>query len=241
MSKQPTRRVRFVESIALAPDTKHFVFDALDGPMFDFEPGQYVCLLKSFNGETARRYYSIASAPQGSGRFELCIRPVPDESPFGSYLAEMQPGDELACIGPGGTFRLACPVRDSLCLAAGTGITPLRAMLRHLFAGDVDRGGGHSITLLFGARDEDRLYFREEFEDLERRWPNFRFLPTLSRAGNGWRGRRGHVQAHLDETLEGRAKDIDVYLCGPRAMVADVRGALAQRGFDEQAVLHEKW
>ena len=241
MSEQPTRHVQLVESVPLAPDAKHFVFEAPEGPKFEFEPGQYVCLLKSLGGETVRRYYSIASAPQANGRFELCVRPVPDDSPFGSYLAAMQPGDQLECIGPEGKFRLAQPFRDSVFLAAGTGITPLRSMLRHLLAGDVDRSAGHAVTLLFGARDQDWLYYRDEFEDLERRRPNFRLRPTLSQAGNDWPGRRGYVQAHLDEVLTERVDGIDAYLCGPKAMVADVRTELAQHGFDEQAVHYEKW
>ena len=241
MSAQPTRGVRLVESVALALGTKHFVFEASERPSFDFEPGQYVCLLKSFNGETIRRYYSIASAPADNGRFELCIRPVPDDSRFGVYLAEMQPGDELECVGPGGTFRLAQPVRESLFLAAGTGITPLRSMLQHLLAGGNDRSGGHVVTLLFGAKDRDWLYYREEFEELERRRPNFHFRPTLSRAADNWDGRRGYVQAHLEDVLQGRAEDIDAYLCGPKAMVAAVRTELEQRGFDDRALLYEKW
>ncbi len=241
MSTQQARRARLIESAALAPDARHFVFEASDGQAFDFEPGQYVCLRKSLGEETFRRYYSIGSAPEGDGRFELCIRPVPDGSVFGSYLENMRPGDELECTGPGGRFRLAEPVRDSFFLAAGTGIAPLRSMLRHLLAGDTDRSGGRAITLLFGARGQDWLYYREEFEELERRRPNFRFQPTLSRAGDDWRGRRGYVQTHLDEVIDGRALGTDAYLCGPKAMVADVRTDLAQRGFDERAVLYEKW
>ena len=241
MSTQQTQRARLIESAALAPDAKHFVFEVSDGQAFDFEPGQYVCLRKSFGEQASRRYYSIGSAPEGDGRFELCIRPVPGGSPFGSYLEKMHPGDELEYTGPRGKFRLAEPLRDSVFLAAGTGIAPLRSMLRRLLAGDTDRSGGRAITLLFGARDHDWLYYREEFEELERRRPNFRFRPTLSRAGDDWRGRRGYVQTHLDEVIDGRALNTDVYLCGPKAMVADVRTELAQRGFDERAVLYEKW
>ena len=232
-------RARLVESMTLAPDARHFVFEVVDASRFDFEPGQHVCLLKKFGEEAFRRCYSVASAPEGTNRFELCIRPVSNGRLFGDYLGAMQPGDELDCLGPGGKFSLADPLRDSLFLAAGTGITPLRSMLKQLLAGTSDLSNGHEITLLFGARDIAWLYYREEFEDWERHRANFHFAPTLSRPGDGWQGRQGYVQSHLDEALDGRS-DVDAYLCGPKAMVADVRSELAQRGFDERAVHYEK-
>ena len=145
------------------------------------------------------------------------------------------------CKGPGGSFRLANPVRDAVFLAAGTGITPLRAMLRHLLAGDADSNTRAQFTLLYGARTPEGLYFRDEFEDLARRRENFRFWPTISGPEKQWSGRRGRVQDHLQEALVNQGQGLDFYLCGPKAMVNDVRAVLAASGFDEQAVHYEKY
>ena len=237
----PARRVRLKRVSAPSADTRHLVFEVTDAKPFDFEPGQYVCLSKTLNGQRVERHYSIASAPDIRGRFELCVKPVGDGSPFGNFLAQVTPGEEFECRGPDGTFRLVEPLRDTIFLAAGTGITPFRAMLRHLLAGPHDRSGGRAITLIFGARRPEGLYFRSEFEQLESERPNFRFQPTVSGLATGWTGRRGHVQHHLEEVLGNGHDATDVYLCGPKAMVNEVRAELTASGFDERAIHYEKY
>jgi NAD(P)H-flavin reductase len=97
-----------------------------------------------------------------------------------------------------------------------------------------------AITLLFGVRYESHLMYRSEFEDLAARFPQFRFWPTLSRPDETWPGRAGHVQAHLLEAV-GARRDMDVYLCGLKPMVDDVRAILKGMGFDRKQILYEKY
>ena len=75
---------------------------------------------------------------------------------------------------------------------------------------------------------------------MARKFPHFRFLPTLSRARNPGRGRSGHVQAHLQEAI-GDRRDVDVFLCGLKLMVDDVRNILKEMGFDRKQILFEKY
>ncbi len=237
----PARKVLLKDVAAPAVDTRIFVFQPADAEPFEFEPGQYVCLGTTLNGEKINRYYSIASGPHPADTFELCVKPVGDGSPFGEYLARIAPGEEFECSPPGGTFRLKEPLRDTVFVAAGTGITPFRAMLRHVLAGPEDRSQGRSITLIFGARRSDGLYFRDEFEQLESKRRHFRFWPTISGPDADWTGRRGRVQSHLDEALGNRRDATDVYICGPKAMVDDVRARLIASEFDERAIHYEKY
>jgi NAD(P)H-flavin reductase len=58
---------------------------------------------------------------------------------------------------------------------------------------------------------------------------------------NGWEGRQGYVQAHLDALLKGRQPAIDFYLCGRPVMVGEVCRRLRQAGFDESALIYEKF
>jgi ferredoxin-NADP reductase len=236
---RPSRPVRLKRIAAPAPNTRHLIMEVADSQPFDFEPGQHVCLSATVNGERIDRYYSIASEPDGRGVFELCVKPVGDGSPFGDYLAQVKPGETFECAAPGGSFRLANTARDAIFLAAGTGITPLRAMLRHSLA--TNGVSGPELTLIFGARQPEELYFRDEFETLAQTRKNFNFWPTISGPPNDWPGRRGRVQQHLQEALGNRLTGVDVYLCGPKAMVDDVRAALTASGFDERAVHYEKY
>ncbi len=231
---RPERRTaRLVRSATLAPKVARMEFEVVDQPSFDFRPGQHIGMMQEREGELVRRCYSIASAPNGTNRFELCVA--------GSFLAEPEPGMSVDLEGPAGIFLLRDPLRKSVFLAHGTGIAPIRAMLQHLFADGQAAPEHPPMTLIFGARTPERLYFREEFEGIERRRPNFQFRPTLSRAGNGWSGRQGYAQAHLGEALGNDDRAVDVYFCGCREMVSEVRAQLLERGFDEEAIIHEKY
>ena len=70
--------------------------------------------------------------------------------------------------------------------------------------------------------------------------PTFRFWPTLSRADSSWTGRSGHVQSHLLRSSR-RTPDLDIYICGLKAMVDDVRAILKGLGFDRKQIIFEKY
>jgi ferredoxin-NADP reductase len=226
-------QARLIESVELGPDLRHFVFEA-DTDRLDFLPGQFVSFSDSIGGKEITRAYSLASPPNGTNRFELCLNRVP-EGIFSRRLFAMQPGETVAMRQPLGMFVLRQPARDSLFVATGTGIAPFRSMLKaHL------NDSSLQFTLLFGVRYESHLMYRDEFEEMARHHPRFRFWPLLSRATPEWTGRTGHVQAHLEEALGGR-RDVDVYLCGLKLMVDDVRGMLKTLGFERKQILYEKY
>ena len=127
------------------------------------------------------------------------------------------------------------PPRDSLFIATGTGIAPMRSMLQANLT-----ASSPAFTLLYGVRHESHLMYRNEFQDLQERFPQFRFWPVVSRPESVWIGRRGHVQHHLEQALGDRT-DLDVYLCGLKAMVDDVRALLKGKGFDRKQIGYEKY
>jgi NAD(P)H-flavin reductase len=241
MSSAIDQPVRLVATRPLHDQTRHFVFEFPGLASFVFQPGQHVCLTKSFDGEQVKRYYSIASAPDGSNRFELCIDVEHEGSVLGLYLAEMKPGQELGCRGPSGSFHLRTPVRDSIFVAGGTGISPIRSMILYLLNEAEDRSGGGELTLVYGVRDPQRLFYYEEFEELARRYTRFHFCPTLSRSCPDWTGRTGYVQSHLQDLLTRPAEQMDAYLCGPKAMVEQVRKLLEEAGFARDSIVYEKY
>ena len=136
---------------------------------------------------------------------------------------------------PLGTFTLRQPLRDSLLIATGTGIAPFRSMLKIALQPD-----SPGFTLLFGVRHESHLLYRQEFAAMEQEFPKFHFWPTLTQPGPDWTGRNGRVQTHLSEAI-GERKDIDIYLCGLRPMVDDVRQILKGMGFDRKQIRYEKY
>jgi CDP-4-dehydro-6-deoxyglucose reductase len=225
---------RLIESREAGPDVRHFVFEAPELPVLAFRPGQFVSFNTEINGRKVTRAYSIASAPDGN-RFELCLNRV-REGLFSPHLFAMQPGGEVRMTGPLGYFVPRTPFRDSVFVATGTGIAPFRSFL---LSKEIDLAN-HRVTLLFGARYEAGLLYRGFFEKLSAEHQNFRFLPTITRPEPNWNGRTGWVQEHLDEALAGRT-NVDVYICGLKAMVDAVRSLLRARGFERDQVVYEKY
>ncbi len=153
-----------------------------------------------------------------------------------AWLFKLEPGESVAFKGPLGSFTPRQPLSDSVLIATGTGVAPFRSFLQSETVLDSDR----DVTLLLGARYEESLLYRSEFEELEKSHPGFRFLPTITRPAAGWTGLTGRVQVHLDSVLAGRT-DLDVYVCGLRAMVDEIRSLLAARGFEKRQIIFEKY
>jgi CDP-4-dehydro-6-deoxyglucose reductase len=225
---------RLVESHVIAPEVKHFTFDVPEVEQLPYLPGQFVSFSRDFDGKRVTRAYSTASAPKGNC-FELCLNRVQDGI-FSPWLFLLEPGATVEMKGPLGYFTWKHPVRDSVLVATGTGIAPFRGMLMSYLRA----GGSSAITLVYGVRYEESLLYRDEFADLARTYPTFRFLPTLSRPDAGWQGRCGHVQSHVLEVLADR-RDVDVYICGLKLMVDDVRARLKQLGVDRRQIVFEKY
>jgi CDP-4-dehydro-6-deoxyglucose reductase len=216
----------------------HFEFEVPGVKDFSFTPGQFISVIDRENGKEVTRAYSIAS-PRSGNTFALCLNRVPDGI-VSRWLFELTPGDEVEMHEPLGYFTLRHPGRRAVFIATGTGIAPFRSMLLdHL-----PRTQPH-VTLLFGVRYEEGLLYGEELETLAAQYPNFKFLPTVTRPSDGWHGRTGRVQQHLDEALAIRTPEelstIDVYICGLKEMVDDVRKQLKQRGLDRKQIIYEKY
>ncbi len=241
MSSSNPQPVKLVESLTINHEVRHLVFEAQEAPEFDFVAGQHISLGAVVDGERVERHYSIASAPDGSKHFELCVKVGHDDSVFGRHLATLPPGAQLECSGPAGTFRLKEPVRDSVFVASGTGVAPLRAMLMSLVGGEEDRSGGADLTMIFGTREPDWGLYCAEFQALAELLTNVHFWLTVSRPPEGWKGRRGRVQQHVREALRERSRPVDVYLCGHSAMVKEVRQSLTEAGLDEDSIIYEKY
>jgi ferredoxin-NADP reductase len=229
---------RLVRSVPLSGETKHLEFAVEDLPCFDFAAGQFVSMKEPHNGHEITRAYSIASPPRGDNTFDLCLNRVP-EGFFSNFLCDLPEGATVPFHGPHGYFVLKSPVRDSLFIATGTGIAPIRGMLQWLLA-DPARHQGREFWLVFGVRYEGDLYYNDEFLQLAREHPNFHYIPTLSRDNPGWSGARGYVQEHVRRLAHGRI-DMDAYICGLKDMVLANRDLLKQLGWDRKAILYERF
>lgn len=261
-----TARLERKECISESTQCYHFVFVLDELESFPFSAGQFVsAVAEDANGKQQTRAYSIASAANGN-RFELCVNRV-ENGFFSNHLADLPDlpiGGTIRIHGPHGHFILQSPITDSILVATGTGIAPMRGYTQWLFPEDgPDRSEGKDIWLVYGTRYETDIYYHEEFEALALRKPNFHYLATLSRAQESWTGPRGYVQDHVARIVEERAArlglslpqpapdpmipakeltfDAYAYICGLNNMVSGVRDRLAGYGWHRKQIVFERY
>ena len=242
MALPPTIEVRLVEKRQLTPAVRELTFERTDGVTFAFEAGQWVSLVLPHPEGELRRAYSIASPPFGSPRFEVAITQV-EGGPGSTFLHDLPLGATLTAIGPQGFFtRPFHKSGPSLFVATGTGITPLRSMIRTA----ASAGSVMPLWLVAGVRTEGDIIYRDELESLAQANPHVRVEFTLSRANDEWRGRRGYVQTHVKELWnELEALGLGpphAYICGLQKMVGAVRELLRKEmGVPREQVHAERY
>lgn len=236
MTLPPTFPIRLLSVRTLSPSVREMLFQREDGPL-DFEAGQWLSLqLPVESTSVLRRSYSIASAPNGTDKFEMAITLV-QGGPGSALLHRLEPGDMLQATGPQGFFTRE-ENTPSLFVATGTGITPLRSMIHAaLRAGATD-----PMALLLGVRHEEDILYREEMTALQREHPNFSFHITLSRPHEHWTGHRGYVQEHVQKILTslGKQPAPHIYICGMDRMVKAVRDLLRKQLDVPRARVHSE-
>lgn len=231
---------RLARSISLSGATKHLEFQVESIERFDFVPGQFVSIKqRKPDGKEHTRAYSIASAPRTSNTFDLCLNRV-DEGFLSNWLCDLEVGTTVEFHGPHGLFILREPRLDSVFIATGTGIAPIRGMVQWLFE-KPERHAGHEYWLVYGTRFEENMYYRDEFEQIAREHANFHYAPTLSRCGELWTGCKGYVQDHV-RGIVGERKDMRAYICGLHQMVDANRKLLKEElAWDRKQIVFERY
>jgi CDP-4-dehydro-6-deoxyglucose reductase len=221
----------------MSPSVRGLTFRLLDESPFEFQPGQWVSLELPVSEAGLIRAYSIASPPRADHTFELAVTHVPD-GPSAEYLYGLAPGDRLHITGPFGTFHLREPIdRPIYFVATGTGVAPFRSMIHDLLE---RRHVRMAMTLIFGVRTPHDILYTADFDGWQRKHDNFTFIPTLSRPPEGWTGAVGYVQQTCERILR-PWREADIYVCGVRKMVDDVRGRLKEWGYDRKVVHYERY
>jgi ferredoxin-NADP reductase len=202
--------------------------------------GQHVDVrLTADDGYQAQRSYSIASAPEDE-RLMLTVERL-EEGEVSPYLFDvLRPGDSLEFRGPiGGYFVWQATLGGPLMLlAGGSGVVPLRAMLRHRAA----MRSGVPARLLYSARSMSELIYREELtrgagsDGIEILFTLTRDWPT------DWTGYRRRIDpALLREIVWPPTERPLVYICGPAGFVETASAALVQLGHDASRIRTERF
>jgi NAD(P)H-flavin reductase/ferredoxin/2-polyprenyl-6-methoxyphenol hydroxylase-like FAD-dependent oxidoreductase len=206
---------------------------ALDGPL-DYAPGQYAQLRVP---ETqAWRSYSFLQANSTGSELQFLIRIIPN-GVMSAYLTDQCLADSAIEIrGPKGSFRLRSSNRPIVLLAGGTGISAIMSMAEHLANSD----NPSQVKLFYGVNDGDDLVLTEQLERLSQLNPRFEWKAIVQKRTDRWAGPCGFV-TDLLQPEDFASGEVDVYLCGPPAMVDAGRKWLAETGLTNANLYYEKF
>ena len=226
-----------VELVAETALTKSIVLDLPGWP--GHRAGQHVDIrLTAGDGYQAQRSYSIASAPEDD-LLALTVERL-DDGEVSPYLTDvLEPGDELELRGPiGGYFVWEASLPGPLQLiAGGSGIVPLRAMLRHWNAA----GRPVPVRVLYSARSLEDAIYREELVGLANGDLDVRIALTRAWPAD-WSGHRGRVDRALVDAVAWPPRERPrVYICGPTGFVEATTELLVESGHRPDSIKTERF
>jgi len=207
----------------------------LGGNRFPYQPGQAVAV--GLPGQQCTSY-SIAGAPHdavGDHCLELLVGTEGNSQEFQQAL---RPGAALEVHGPMGTFTFAAGpnARRFAFLAAGTGIAPLRAMLRHAL-----QEAGNEATVFYSARTPDEFAYRNELEALAHSGRiDLHLSVTRFGLARDWQQGRGRFSREHAQGIVKQGTPV-CFLCGPLSFVHQTSRLLIDAGVATDQIRMEEW
>lgn len=218
--------------------------------------------LKAKNDEETVRAYSMANYPEEGDRFMLTVRiatppfkPKPavgfQDVPPGiasSYIFSLKPGDKVRMSGPYGDFH---PIVDSkaemIWVGGGAGMAPLRAQI--MWMTKTLKTTDRVMHYFYGARALNEVFYLDDFLQLEKEFPNFKFHLALDRPdpaadAAGVAYTPGFVHNVMYETYlkdHDAPEDIEYYMCGPGPMSNAVNKMLYDLGVEPESIHYDNF
>ncbi len=219
-------------------DAKSLRFIVSDGRKVNARPGQFLTFTFLFDGKKIARSYSICSSAARSGYVEITPKRVKQGCVSVFLNDRASVGMTVEANGPLGHFWLdESKHRNVVLLAAGSGITPLMAMLRYLD----DLCLETTATLLYCVRTSRDIIFEAELAQLRSRLKNFEYHVLLSQPHAEWSGPRGHISRKFIENTVNDIASRDFFLCGPPPFMELSRSILIGLGVKPERIMQESF
>ena len=208
---------------------------------FQFKAGQYLNIKKTIAGKELRRAYSICSSPN-SGELRIAIKAV-DNGTFSVFANTiLKEGDTLEVQKPEGKFILETSTSHSknyLAIAAGSGITPIMAMVKDVLAKEPNS----TFTLIYGNKTVSETIFKSEIDKLASTFQkqfNIQYVYSREQQENALFGRID--TGNINYIVKNKFKNLtfnNAFLCGPEQMIETAKETLLENGFNENTILFE--
>ena len=211
-----------------------------------FDVWRYTSVVK----EDIVRAYSMANYPGEKGIIMLNVRiasPPPNAPPsvppgqMSSFIFGLKAGDKVTISGPFGEFFARETGKEMCFIGGGAGMAPMRS---HIFDQLKRLSSKRTMTYWYGARSLREMFYVEDFDELEKKNPNFKWHIALSDAmpEDNWTGYTGFIHQVLhDEYLKNHPcpEDIEYYICGPPMMNSAVTKMLLDLGVEQENIMYD--
>ncbi len=206
------------------------------------------------NPEPCFRAYSMANHPAEGNIVMLNVRiatPPFDKKTGGfmkvnpgicsSYIWSLKPGDKITLSGPYGEFFIKDTDKEMMFIGGGAGMAPMRS---HIFDQFLTKHTQRKATFWYGGRSKKELFYLDDFEKIEREFPNFKFHVALSEplAEDNWTGYTGFIHQVVYENYlknHPEPEEIEYYLCGPGMMTNAVIKMLDDLGVPKENIMFD--
>lgn len=226
-------KTKIASDETIAKDVRLLKITLTPPEVLDFQAGQFINILVA---PSIRRSYSIASSPNDNCNIDLIADTVLG-GPGSQFFANAKAGNDIEFLGPMGTFVYIESPKPAYIFATGTGLVPFISMITYALE---TLHTQRQIKLFLGFRYEESIFYKEYFENLQAKYPNFEFVLTLSKPTESWQGRTGRISEHYPQVVE-QNKDFDGYICGSRQMIDDVVVRLTTAGVASENIHYEQY
>jgi ferredoxin-NADP reductase len=219
------------------PDTKTIRLKWPDGHNPDFKTGQFITVYWP-DATNYKRAYSLSSCALDRGFYEVTVK---RDGKMGTRIVDWAKiGDKFFVIPPVGKFLPVYePNKHLVCIAGGSGVTPFRGFAREA----TRRKSETKITILYSVRQPKDIIFNNEFRELEKENPNFKFHVTCTRATpeDNWISRCGRIDAAWVKSHVTDLANTVFYACGPNLLVEFAEALVFELGVPKEQMKTEKW
>jgi ferredoxin-NADP reductase len=219
-------------------DAKTLCFRVQEGKQLMAKPGQFLTFHLNIDGNRVARCYSICSSPSTKGYVEITPKRTKDGYASVFLNERATPGLVITASGPTGKFYFDEGIHsDIVLIAAGSGVTPMIAMLRYI----EERALDVPVTLIYCVRTSQDIIFQRELTRLSCALAGFRLIITVSAPDAGWKGNKGRLNREflLERILDFRTPTF--FLCGPELFMRDVSEMLKEQGVPTDRIKQESF
>lgn len=202
-----------------------------------FQSGQYINIFIEIDGVLTSRPYSISSSSKQGAYYEITVARINSGFVSDYFLDQAKVGDEFTANGPSGNFHYN-PVfhkDSSVFIAGGSGITPFMSMIREVLEAGLKR----KIYLIYGCRNEEIIFFKDELINMANKHKNFDYSIVLSEPPKDYSGITGFIDANCIKSLVKNIHDHTYYICGPHIMNDFVEEALLSLDVEPRMIRKE--